>query len=232
MTTPLVQPEVVKKWDETFAKGVNDRFPNLDLVRLEKWFFGGVPGKVLEYGFGAGMNLIHLLQCGYTAEAIDASIEAKKALEIKLTQYSELLTRVNLHHIDVNAQCLPFADQTFDYVLCMSVLSLLGTAQRVDSLLSEFKRVLKPGGKILVDINGPRSDFAREGESLGNDIYIYRGFTKKEFPVHCYCPEVPETFVDLVAKHFVIDDVGHHAHKYFHSEIQEFIICAHKKGEV
>ena len=229
MSTTLVQPEVVKKWDDAFLRGVNDKFPNLDLVRLERWFFQGKPGNLLEYGFGCGINLIHLLECGYTAEAVDASIEAKKALERKLSQRLDLLQQVNLHHIDVNAHRLPFLDDTFDYVVCMSVLSLLGTPQRVDSLFSEFKRVMKPGAKILVDINGPRSDFAREGESMGHDVYIYRGFQKNEFPVHCYCPKEAETFAELVRKHFSIDDIGHHSHKYFHSEIQEFIVCAHKE---
>ena len=228
MSTTLVQPDVVKRWDEIFAKGVGDKFPNLDLVRLEKWFFEGKPGKILEYGFGAGINLIHMLECGYEVEAVDSSIEAIKALEKKVADRRCALPKLNIQKIDVSTQRLPFADESFDYVLCMSVLSLLGSRERVLSLLKEFARVLKKGGKTILDVNGPQSDFARLGEPMGNGVYIFSGFSKKETPFKAYCPETAQDFAALVKEHFSVDDVGFHAHKYLHSEIQEFIVCGHK----
>ena len=229
METGLVQSQVVSKWNETYAKGSDKSFPNLDLVRLEKWFFGGKPGRLLEYAFGCGVNLMHMLQCGYEADAVDASIEAKKLVESKLAKRPELQSRARLHHIDAKANKLPFENETFDYVTCISMLSLLGSKERVSYMLSEFRRVMKPDAKIITDINGPQSDFARESERLGNDIYVYRGLHKNEQPFECYCPSNAQVFADLVKEHFVIDDVGHTGHKYFHSEIQEFIVCAHKK---
>ena len=35
----------------------------------------------------------------------------------------------------------------------MSVLSLLGSEERIRLLLEEFKRVLKKGGRLVLDIN-------------------------------------------------------------------------------
>ena len=35
----------------------------------------------------------------------------------------------------------------------MSVISLLGAEKKIKFLLSEFKRILKPRGKIIIDIN-------------------------------------------------------------------------------
>ena len=35
----------------------------------------------------------------------------------------------------------------------MSVISLLGDENSVKLLLNEFKRVLKPNGKLIIDIN-------------------------------------------------------------------------------
>lgn len=225
--TTLVQPEVVAKWDATFAKGSDKKFPNLDLVRLEKWFFESKPGKLLEYGFGCGVNLFYLLERGHQIEAVEASFEAKKALELKLQKRPDLAPKVALHHLGVNSSRLPFEEKSFDYIVCVSVLSLLGSESRVRALLKEFARVLKPFGKIILDINGPQSDFARESEALDFDVYLYRGASKKESPVSCYCPQNEESFAELVASYFEIDDVGFSSHKYFHSEIQEFIVCAH-----
>lgn len=228
MSLTLVQPDVVRKWDDLFAKGLSDKYPSLDLVRLEAWYFKGKTGHLLEYAFGAGINLIHMLEKGYTADAIDSSIEAKKALEKKLEMRPDIRNRVKLHHIKIDANQLPFADEVFDNVVCMSVLSLLGSKERVGWLLKELKRVMKPGAKMITDINGPRSDFARAGESRGEDVYIYRGFNGTEHPFHAYCPPTAEDFKAVVEKYFEIDDLGFSNHKYLHSEIQEFFICAHK----
>ena len=228
MKETLVQPEAVVKWNENYSKGSDKNYPNLDLVRLESWFFGGKPGKLLEYGFGCGVNMFFMLGKGYVIEAVDASIEAKKLVESKLSKRPEFLNRAKLHLMDPESTKLSFADGTFDYVTCVSVLSLLGSKQSVLKMLKEFKRVLKPKAKIIVDINGPESDFARISERLANDIYVHKGFSGKESPFKCYCPPDAKTFASLVAEVFDVDDIGYRSHKYFHSEIQEFIVCAHK----
>lgn len=218
----LVQPEVVAKWDETHSKGSDKSFPNLDLVRLEKWFFGKRGGKLLEYGFGCGVNLIYLLKCGYQIEAVEASRQARKQVLLKLEKHHpDLLSKVNLHHISVDDSNLRFENGTFDYVTCVSVLSLLGSKERAVLLLREFLRVMKPNAKIILDINGPKSDFARGNKRLGDNVYLYQG-------IHCYCPENERVFASLVREFFEVDDIGFSAHKYFQSEIQEFIICARK----
>ncbi len=229
MRVTLVQQEVVKKWNATFASGSDKQYPSLDLVRLEKWHFGGVgQGKMLEYAFGSGVNLIHLLKCGYTIEAMDAASEAAKLVTRKLNALPELRERANLHIVDPNATRLPFDDETFDFVNCMNVLSLLSSPERVEMLVCELKRVMKPGAKIILDINGPEADFARCAEPLGNDIYCFRGIDGSETPVPTYCPANAESFADFVRRFFEVDDVGFTHHKYFKSEIVEFIVCAHK----
>lgn len=229
MTSTLVQAEVAAKWDTIHAKGSDKSFPNLDLVRLEKWFFGSSPGKLLEYGFGCGVNLLHLLECGYDVDAVDASIEAKKFVASKISKKPALQSRVRLHHISAEAGRIDFPEKTFDQVVCISVLSLLGSRQSVDLLLQEFARVMKPKAKIILDINGPESDFARQSEFLGEGVYVYRGSAGKESPIRCYCPSDADAFASQVASHFAVDDIGYSGHRYFQSHIQEFIVCAHKE---
>ena len=55
---------------------------------------------------------------------------------------------------------LPFKANSFDYVVAMSILSLLGSEKKVKNLLKEFRRVLKPTGKIILDVNDQASDFS------------------------------------------------------------------------
>jgi len=224
MTINLVHPDATRKWDQIFASGSDKRYPSLDLVRLERWFFDGKPGRLLEYACGSGVNLIHMLECGYEADAIDASVEAIKVVERKLSKRSDIRDKARLHHLPTDAESLPFADEIFEYATCVSVLSLLASRQRVERLLAEFVRIMKPDAKIIVDINAPNADFARGMKHLGNDIYSYDG---KGDPMPTYCPN-EKTFHELVGTYFSVDDIGYTAHKYCGSEITEYIICAHK----
>lgn len=224
----LVDADTARKWDAAYASGTDKKYPNLDLVRLEKWHFKSVPGRLLEYAFGCGENLIHMLECGYTINAVDASLGAKRLVERKIAQRPAFASRVCLLHIEPNTTRLPFDDASFDYVTCLSVLSLLGSRERTQVLLREFQRVMRSGAKLIVDINGPKSDFARYARPLGGDVYETVGRDGREMPHRSYCPPTAEAFAEMVEPLFSIDDIGYSSHRLFHSEIQEFIVCAHK----
>ena len=225
----LVQPDVLKKWEKAYSEGSDKRYPSIDLVRLEYWFFGHPEsGKLLEYGFGTGVNTIHLLECGYEIIGLDAAMGAKKLVEIKLERYPDIKNRATLMHLPSDAEQLPFENDVFDYLVCMSVLSLLGSKDRIEHLLSELVRVLKPGAKAILDINDTRSEFSQNSEHIGNHVYLFRGASGKDEPVPCYCLPDAETFAKLVAPYFKIVDVGYTGHRYFDRRIREFIICAEK----
>jgi ubiquinone/menaquinone biosynthesis C-methylase UbiE len=226
----LVHPEIQRVWNAAFEGGKSDKqYPSLDLVRLEQWHFGGTgiggakKGRLLEYACGTGTNLIHLLKCGYEIEGIDSAPNAILMVQRKLETVPDLKHRANLQVIDVNATRLPYDDASFDFVNCMNVLSLLGSPERVTSLLKELKRVMKPGAKIILDINGPQADFAAKAKPLGNDVYLFGSSS-----VPTYCPQSAERFTEIIKPWFTIDDVGFTHHRYFKSEIQEFIVCGHK----
>jgi ubiquinone/menaquinone biosynthesis C-methylase UbiE len=225
MTPTLVHPDVAAQWEQTYSQGTDKRYPSIDLVRLERWFFKGKPGRLLEYGMGSGVNLIHMLECDYVVDGMDAAMGSVKLVESKLANRPDLAGRYQLHQVAPDAAALPFEDETFDYVLSINVLSLLASRERVSQALAEFRRVLKPGGKIIADINAPEADFGRDMESLGDDAYMFKSGSVDGMPT--YCPP-EERFHELMAEHFEIDDRGFTSHGYFNSQITEYIVCAHK----
>ena len=219
----LVHPGVQDRYNKAFAGGGEDKkYPSLDLVRLEKWHFQGVgKGKILEYACGTGVNMIHLLDCGYEVHGVDAASTAIERVQSKLKKRPELKKRAKLGLVNVSDEQLEFKDASFDFVNCMNVLSLLASSSRITMLLSELYRVMKDEAKIILDINGPKSNFASKAKPLGDDIYLY-----DSIPI--YCPDRIEKFVELIEPWFTIDDIGFTHYSYYENEAQEFIVCGHK----
>jgi SAM-dependent methyltransferase len=224
----LTDSSAVRYYDEGAASGTDKRYPTINLVRLEHRHFGHKPGRLLEYAFGTGCNMIHLLECGHTVDALDTSAHANRRVAEKLAKRPDIADKATLHVLEEGASRLMFEDETFDYVNCMSVLSLLASPEGVDALLAELCRVLKPGGKIIADINGPESVFPTFGIDQGNDIYLFGGDSNIGIAFPCYCPSKSEDFVKLMENHFITDDVGFTGHNIFDFVEQEFIVCAHK----
>ena len=104
----------------------------LDYVQLQ---------PVLEIGFGTGELLIEMIDRGWQVAGIDLSPAMHRVTARKLRQRGIAAPR--LHG---RAQALPYPDQTFG-----SVVATFPAEYIVDpASLSEFHRVLKPGGRLIV----------------------------------------------------------------------------------
>ena len=79
----IVQSVAAEQY-ELGAKLTDKNYPSLELVRLEKLFLKSTGKEILEYGFGSGVNTIHLLKCGYKVTGIDVARYNKVKLKKKL----------------------------------------------------------------------------------------------------------------------------------------------------
>ena len=225
MDYPLVQYEAINQYEKA-AYGDVKQYPSLELVRLEKWFFKSKKeGKLLEYAFGSGCNTIHLQKCGYKIFGLDVSSSWVLKTKKRVNKIKSAF-KPKLFYLKPNSKKLPFKSNTFDFIVAMSILSLLGSEKKVKNLLKEFKRVLKPSGKIILDVNDQASDFSGKHNKIGKNIYKAKpidGFIKT------YCLKTPKDFENIVKKFFKVEDVGFSSHKVVGRTITEFIICASKK---
>jgi len=224
----LVDLTVKNRWEKEFDKGSNKDYPNIELVRLEKWFFNNKPGKLIEYGFGSGVNTCHMAKCGYSIEGIDATEGAAKTAKLKLTKNNILDNKVKLQSLEPGAVKLPFEDNYFDYAIIISVISLLGNKDRINLVLSELKRVLKPGGKIIADVNSNNSQFALDGKYMGDNIYVNSGRDKNQEDIFCFCPNDETVFKEIFSQYFKIIDVGRSTSIIMNNSTDEFIYCGSK----
>jgi ubiquinone/menaquinone biosynthesis C-methylase UbiE len=106
-----------------------------------EWLGARAQGRTLEVAIGTGRNLPH-----YPADATITGIELSPAmLAIARRRAADLGRQADLREGD--AEHLPFADASFDTAVC--ALSLC-TIPNPAAAIGEMKRVLVPGGRLLL----------------------------------------------------------------------------------
>ncbi len=121
---------------------------NVDFLELmaKRWQFSKVR-SVLDVGCGLGhwgQLLANVLPSDCQFTGVDRDVEWTVRAKERVRQKG-LGDRFSYH--PGHAEALPFPDETFDLVTCQTVLMHLKDPRRA---ISEFKRVLKPGGLIVV----------------------------------------------------------------------------------
>jgi ubiquinone/menaquinone biosynthesis C-methylase UbiE len=119
---------------------------------------------VLDAGCGTGGTTIDLAEFG-TVTGVDFSPDA---LAYAKTRGLKRLVRGSIER-------LPFPDDTFDLVTCFDVLYHRAVGDERNAL-AEFRRVLLPGGMVLV--RDPAFDWLRGAHDIG--IHTERRFTTRQ----------------------------------------------------
>jgi SAM-dependent methyltransferase len=223
---PIVIKLNVDKYDKLYTKGHDHQYPNIDLVRLEKKYLTSKNNNILDYGFGSGESLIHLIKLGYDAYGIETSQKAIELVSKKMKERNIPKEKIKLFKLNESDKKIPFKDSFFDNIICMSVLSLLQTKANAALLINEFYRILKPEGKLIIDINGPEAAFKTKGKFISDDEFQSK--VREGIYVNTYCPKSIDIFSRLLNK-FQIDELGEVKFKYFDIIEHEFIACVRKK---
>jgi ubiquinone/menaquinone biosynthesis C-methylase UbiE len=83
---------------------------------------------------------------------VDVSEELVKIAQIKYPEKKFILVPSSQFPVlsKTNAKLLPFADSSFDKVFCLAVIHHIPSAEFRRAFLAEAKRVLKPGGLLIL----------------------------------------------------------------------------------
>jgi SAM-dependent methyltransferase len=101
-------------------------------------------GPVLEIGCGHGLYLEELARRGVPESSLHGVDLVDELIEDAIRRVPGADLRV------ADAQSLPYPDGTFGVVLLFTVLSALKTAGVAAAIVAEAKRVLGPGGALVV----------------------------------------------------------------------------------
>ncbi len=109
--------------------------------KSQREFFRKLQGKVLYVGIGPGPEIANFPP-GLDIVAIDLSEKMMEQSQRRVDAYSG-----NVRLVNMNVEDLGFADGVFDCVLAVCVFC---TVEAPVQGLQEVRRVLKPGGKLLM----------------------------------------------------------------------------------
>lgn len=123
--------------------------------------------KVLDLAGGTGdLTMLFEKRVGKTGEVVLADINAAM-LRTGRDRLIDKGLAGNIRYAQVNAECLPFAENTFD---CVCIGFGLRNVTDKDAALRSMLRVLKPGGRAIV------LEFSHPTDKLTEKVYDFYSF--------------------------------------------------------
>ena len=212
----LIEKTNIVSYDAMYSNMEHDHaYPNVNLVRLEKWYFDG-PGRTLDHGFGYGENLFHLVRQGYQVHGVEISEKLLNWVTHKAKIKQIPATSFNLSLLkDENK--LSFESGFFNYVVSLGVLEMLGTEEAASNCVSELARVLERGGKAIISTLAVDNSFIQQAVKISSNTFRFQGTemdktTNVEF--NLFVPQTIDDFEQLLKEYFSNVEVGSWGNNY------------------
>lgn len=134
-------------WDgraEEWDKDHDDKFstgPRSEVLLFLRTYLGSAPLKILDFGCGPGASTVRIAAWDHQVVGVDQS-----------PQMVEAARRRGAEAVVSNGAPLPFAREAFDGAFACTSLEW---SPRPADLISELRRVIRPGGKLVAVTLGP-----------------------------------------------------------------------------
>jgi SAM-dependent methyltransferase len=140
----LFRPSTLSASDSELAKILSPS----PFVRKSAASFASVRGPVLDLAGGSGRHAFYLAKSGISVACLDIDLNPYFALQKRLANYPQLLSRVNSMMIDLANDHWPFASGTVGGIVMVDFLLM--------SMFPKITDALATGGLLLVQTIGNR----------------------------------------------------------------------------
>lgn len=156
-----------RAWERRRAEGYarNNPFDEQNFVERVLSLTASKKPRILELGVGSGRIAAPFVKAGIDYVGVDISDAMLDECRTRMGTYENL--QLLNHNIFTP---LPFADNSFDIVLESRVVG----ADRYPFVMSEIKRVLKPGGVAVLDMGDNSEMISELSRRLGQLWSIYK----------------------------------------------------------
>jgi ubiquinone/menaquinone biosynthesis C-methylase UbiE len=168
------------EFDSQFKFNQFPRWPNEMMVKsifgkgnyfLSPYPFPDKNWKVLEVGCGFANNLLPFADIGARVYGVDIDKNICRRSSSLMSQRGYSME----FSVGTNTS-LPFENDQFDLVLSVGTIHYEGTETSVNNALKEFNRVLKKDAFLYIETTGPKHNFFKNAESIGNNEYLIKNF--------------------------------------------------------
>ena len=179
-------PDVRTYFDRESSRYLDERYlrPSCDQLsyqnrrRLALELLGPGPGRIVDIGSGPGVFSSELLTRGFRVVEVDVSLEMLRESRRRIESDSRERGR-RIRFVEGSLPGLPLAAGAFDAALCIGVLAYV---RDPSESIREIRRILKPGGLVVLQVSNAlcltarlhsalRGAYRRLGEALGGPAY-------------------------------------------------------------
>lgn len=157
----------IEIWENLYSSGLSNlKYPNEMFVRI----FNNYKAQrnietVLDFGFGTGANLIHMLESGCEVSGVEVSESAIHIVENKLSEKGLSADLNKMHNSNI-----PYKASSFDLVVAWQVL-VYNDLSSFKSTMLEITRVLKPGGLFIGTMTAIGDQTHESSTKIGEYLY-------------------------------------------------------------
>lgn len=151
---------------------------------------------IVELGAGHGRDTLYFAERGFSVLAADFSTVGLGQLGER-AEARGLTGRISTAVVDVR-EPLPFAAGSADAVFAHMLLCMELSTRRIEELIDEVRRTLRPGGSLVYTVRHTGDPHYGTGVAHGDDIHEHGGFA-----VHFFSREL----VDRLAEGWILREV-------------------------
>lgn len=158
----------IEIWENIYSSGQSDlKYPNEMFVRVFNKYKAKKNIKTaLDFGFGTGANLVHLVESGCDVSGVEVS---ESAIQIVKNKLNEKGLTADLKLIDDHN--IPYKENSFDVVVAWQVL-VYNDLDSFKLTMNEISRVLKKGGLFIGTMTAVGDQTYKISDKIGK--YLYR----------------------------------------------------------